>query len=137
MSTSFRVGRHGGRKHPARMLALLIGALLSGCEADECALDGTVWLGPNPNCPPGSDNSYGACTAPRFLFSQCAAQLHDADTYMTFTYRVSRGVVELTSEGTVPPSSATLGDGDTMIYRGEEYTLTTGDPDESWWGDRP
>jgi hypothetical protein len=122
-----------------RALAVAIGALLTlaGCEADECALDGTVWLGPRPNCPPGPDISYGGCGAPRFLFAECAAQLQVEDTLMDFTYRVAGQTVELTSGGTAPPSSATLGAGDTLSYQGREYTLTTSDPDEYWYGERP
>jgi hypothetical protein len=134
-----RVRLAPGRRPACRALAVATSALLTlaGCQADECALDGTVWLGPSPNCPPGTDNSYGACNAPRILFAECAAQLQVADTLMDFTYRVAGQTVELTSGGTAPPSSATLGAGDTLSYQGREYTLTTSDPDEYWYGDRP
>ncbi|MCB9659643.1 MAG: hypothetical protein H6726_18495 [Sandaracinaceae bacterium] len=125
--------------HAACVLTFTLCALLplAGCEADECALDWTVWLGPNPNCPPGTDNSYGACSAPRLLFEGCAVQLQVADTIRSFTYRVVGQTVELTSSGTAPVSAASLGADDTLSYERREYTLTMSDPDEYWFGERP
>jgi hypothetical protein len=124
---------HGFRQFPNAALMVAVFAL-GGCDDDPCALDGTAWLGPDPGCAPGADNSYGACSRDRMLFDACSMQLQHADTIQTFSYRVVGQVVEMTSYGTVPVSEATLGAGDTLMFRGKTYTLTGDDASGYWFG---
>lgn len=107
---------------------------LGGCDDDPCALDGTVWLGPDPGCAPGADNSYGACSPNRMVFRECHMRLEIADTYSTYSYRVMGSTVALTSLGTIPPSEATLASSHELTYRGKTYTLTNDDAAEYWSG---
>ena len=118
----------------AVVVLLAVGAVLGGCDDDPCALDGTVWLGPDPGCAPGTDDPYGACSPNRMVFRECHMRLEAADTQSTYSYRVMGSTVRFTSHGTVPPSEATLATGHELAYQGKTYTLTDDDAAEYWSG---